>query len=363
MPHEPLVFQDATEGRLYRDLFAWLTRACAAHPCEGPTRHDGRLEHMWRNDVMRGVAIDPYDAPDLVPGAVWYRLCAYRAEDAPWPAARGVRLDANVWLPDAPVAMSFHLGHYETHESIPWPCVRLRFVDTADVTRGVTFGDVYGYGFHDKPVGSRLGAASETGDDPCAVRPSGGFREELDRFSRSPVALLKERLAALSEAVASAFAPGQSIADPAARLGYRKAAAAELAAARAEFEADRASRYRLAHEYGAVMQWLFATQLPAEALTRPPGFVASLRHRARRLFGSDTPPRPSFARVAPLRPFKVRHADEEGPVCPACGHRPAQHVDSDVLHGNPATPAADTEVAQRYRCTNDACQHAWTVVT
>lgn len=359
MSTPPLRFRDAAEGRLYRDLLAWLTRACAALPCEGPAQGDRRVEHTWRNDVMSGVAVDPYDAPALTLGGVWYRLCAFRDEGAPWPAARGVRFDANVWLPDAPLAMSFHLEHFQSHPSIPWPGVRLRFVDADDAARAVTFGAAYGYGFQGRPLGSRLGAASMVGGDPYAVRPSHGFREELARFAEAPKGLLSERLGELSAALAPAFAPGQSIADPAAPQGRREATPTELAGAWEEFERERASRYRLAHDYGRVMQWLFATQLPAAALTPPPGLAASVR----RFFGGPvaTPPRPSFARVAPLRPFRVQPLAPEGPACPTCGRRPATRLGSDVLHGNPATPASDTEIEVHYRCADDACGHGWTV--
>lgn len=359
MSASPLAFRDAAEGRLYRDLLAWLTRACATLSSEGPTRTEWRLEHSWRNEAMRGVAVDPDDAPALARGCVWYRLCAFRDERSQWPAAHGIRFDAAVWLPDAPVAMSFHLGHFQSHPSIPWPSVRLCFVDAEDVARAVTFGASYGYDFRGQPVGSRLGAASMVGGDPYAVRPSHGFREELARFANEPTALLNLRLGELSAALAPAFAPGQWIADPAAPQGRREVTPTELAAAWEELVRERASRCRLVHNYGSVMQWLFATQLPAEALTPPPGLVASLR----RFFGGAVePPCPSFARVAPLRPFRVQSILPDGRSCPVCACIRAINYDSEVMSGNPATPASDTEMKEYYRCADPACGHTWWVI-
>jgi hypothetical protein len=46
-------------------------------------------------------------------------------------------------------------------------------------------------------------------------------------------------------------------------------------------------------------------------------------------------------------------------ACPVCG-RTAQPVERNVLHGNPLTPASDTEVELRYLC--DHCGNRWAAV-
>jgi len=43
--------------------------------------------------------------------------------------------------------------------------------------------------------------------------------------------------------------------------------------------------------------------------------------------------------------------------CPRCKRKGIHYVGSSVLHGNPYTPAADTEVEHHYACPH--CQHAW----
>lgn len=46
--------------------------------------------------------------------------------------------------------------------------------------------------------------------------------------------------------------------------------------------------------------------------------------------------------------------------CRKCKRRGIYYVGSEVLHGNPASPAADTEVAHHYECPREDCGHAWT---
>lgn len=43
--------------------------------------------------------------------------------------------------------------------------------------------------------------------------------------------------------------------------------------------------------------------------------------------------------------------------CPACKTKPTRFTGSSVLHGNPFSPAADTEVEHYYRCPK--CEHRW----
>jgi uncharacterized protein YjbI with pentapeptide repeats len=46
-------------------------------------------------------------------------------------------------------------------------------------------------------------------------------------------------------------------------------------------------------------------------------------------------------------------------ICPTCRHKGAYWLCQNVLHGNPYTPASDTEVENFYRCANADCQHEW----
>lgn len=132
MNPDSLTFADPAEGRLYRELLAWLTARDASLERAGPAWGDPQVEHVWQSEALRGRAVDPYGAPDPASGVVWYRLRALRDGERPWPAARGVRFDALVCPPGAPLALSLHLGHYEVHASIPWPELRLRYGPSED---------------------------------------------------------------------------------------------------------------------------------------------------------------------------------------------------------------------------------------
>lgn len=48
---------------------------------------------------------------------------------------------------------------------------------------------------------------------------------------------------------------------------------------------------------------------------------------------------------------------EKGSKCPKCRKAGIYYTGSSVLHGNPYTPAADTEVEHHYSCPH--CQHNW----
>jgi DNA-directed RNA polymerase subunit M/transcription elongation factor TFIIS len=43
--------------------------------------------------------------------------------------------------------------------------------------------------------------------------------------------------------------------------------------------------------------------------------------------------------------------------CPKCHTLGVHYTGSSVLHGNPYTPAADTEIEHHYACPR--CQHRW----
>lgn len=45
--------------------------------------------------------------------------------------------------------------------------------------------------------------------------------------------------------------------------------------------------------------------------------------------------------------------------CPSCGKLGIYYLGSAVLHGNPYSPAADTEVEHYYKC--EHCQYEWEV--
>ncbi|GAB4517439.1 MAG: hypothetical protein OHK0046_24000 [Anaerolineae bacterium] len=52
---------------------------------------------------------------------------------------------------------------------------------------------------------------------------------------------------------------------------------------------------------------------------------------------------------------------EASKQCPKCKKKGlVYYVGSDVLHGNPFTPAADTEVEHHYECRN--CQYTWSSI-
>jgi len=355
-----LSFCTAAEDRLYRDLLAWVARHDATLTHDGPTRTEAHLDRVWQSASLRGAVVDPDGFPVLTRRAVWYRLRGHRDAGSSWPVARGVRFDALVCLPDAPVGMSFHFGHHEVHPSRPWPSLSLRFIDLELPQNTATFGDAYTYRLDNKPVGRLFAPNLPVGGDPLAVRPEHGYREELLAFSRGPKALFYERMGALSARVNPLFAPGQTVAGAGIPPARRAATQAELDAARVEFEVERAAACRLVHDYEPVMKWLFETQLPAEILTRPQGLMAAMAHDLRRAL-RPTPPRPSFARARPLRPFVPQRARPEGPPCPRCGCMDSRLIESSVLHGNLATPASDSEVEHGYRCGDEACGHRWSV--
>ena len=49
---------------------------------------------------------------------------------------------------------------------------------------------------------------------------------------------------------------------------------------------------------------------------------------------------------------------EKGHKCPKCKKKGSvYYVGSTVVHGNPFSPAADTEVDHHYECRN--CNHEW----
>ena len=50
---------------------------------------------------------------------------------------------------------------------------------------------------------------------------------------------------------------------------------------------------------------------------------------------------------------------EKSVKCPRCKQRSVYYLGSDVLHGNPCTPAADTEVEHHFECGGEACGHEW----
>lgn len=47
--------------------------------------------------------------------------------------------------------------------------------------------------------------------------------------------------------------------------------------------------------------------------------------------------------------------------CPKCKKKGVHYTGSDVNHGNPFTPAADTEVEHYYSCPK--CNHSWSRLT
>jgi hypothetical protein len=52
------------------------------------------------------------------------------------------------------------------------------------------------------------------------------------------------------------------------------------------------------------------------------------------------------------------HELEDDIPCPKCKQKgKVYYLGSDVLHGNPYTPASDTEVDHHYRC--EGCMHEW----
>ena len=48
---------------------------------------------------------------------------------------------------------------------------------------------------------------------------------------------------------------------------------------------------------------------------------------------------------------------EKGKKCRKCRKEKVYYTGSSVVHGNPFTPAADTEVDHYYQCKN--CQYEW----
>lgn len=48
---------------------------------------------------------------------------------------------------------------------------------------------------------------------------------------------------------------------------------------------------------------------------------------------------------------------EPSAVCPACRQKTVFYLGSDVLNGNPYSPAADTDVVHHYEC--GQCKHSW----
>jgi len=51
------------------------------------------------------------------------------------------------------------------------------------------------------------------------------------------------------------------------------------------------------------------------------------------------------------------HQHQPGTKCPKCGQQQVFYLGSSVLHGNPYTPASDTEVSHHFAC--GACQHEY----
>lgn len=47
-------------------------------------------------------------------------------------------------------------------------------------------------------------------------------------------------------------------------------------------------------------------------------------------------------------------------ICPKCKRKGVYYIGSEVLNGNPYSPAADTEVNHYYRCAHADCKHEWT---
>ena len=50
---------------------------------------------------------------------------------------------------------------------------------------------------------------------------------------------------------------------------------------------------------------------------------------------------------------------EPGKKCPRCRRETVVYVGTDVLHGNPFTPAADTDVEHRFECAYRRCKNRW----
>ncbi len=50
---------------------------------------------------------------------------------------------------------------------------------------------------------------------------------------------------------------------------------------------------------------------------------------------------------------------EKNTKCPKCKKKGVYYVGSEVLHGNPYTPASDTEVSHYYECARKKCKHSW----
>lgn len=49
-------------------------------------------------------------------------------------------------------------------------------------------------------------------------------------------------------------------------------------------------------------------------------------------------------------------------TCPNCKQKQVFYLGSDVLNGNPYSPAADTDIEHHYECGNPSCKHAWSVL-
>lgn len=50
---------------------------------------------------------------------------------------------------------------------------------------------------------------------------------------------------------------------------------------------------------------------------------------------------------------------EKDRQCPKCRRKGAYYLGSSVQHGNPFTPAADTDVDHYYLCARETCRHEW----
>jgi hypothetical protein len=51
---------------------------------------------------------------------------------------------------------------------------------------------------------------------------------------------------------------------------------------------------------------------------------------------------------------------EKNKRCPKCKGRGIYYLGSDVIRGNPMSPASDAEVDHHFQCRKEKCQHEWT---
>jgi len=127
--------------------------------------------------------------------------------------------------------------------------------------------------------------------------------------------------------------------------------AAQSAAALRDLARAHAAASAFVVEHATDLHWLLVQHLPLDALFAHAGLPKL-----------EPPPEPpGWAYVPPPPPPVPRGADDTV-HCPRCGSRGGWRKGSDVLHGNPYTPASDSEVEHHYTCVDTTCGHAWTCI-